>query len=293
MRELVIISGKGGTGKTSLSAAFSDLAGSQVLADCDVDASDLPLILSPIVQTINEFRCGNEAIVKQSSCSSCGKCIQLCRFNAIRRNQSGKAYIDPSACEGCGVCVHFCPQKAIDFPERLCGEYFVSLTRNGTMVHARMKPGSENSGKLVSEVRKEARRLALEQQKDFILTDGPPGIACPVIASITGADAILAVTEPSLSGAHDLERILSLAAHFKIKALVCVNKWDINPENTLAIESAALKAGAFPVGRIPYDKLFTRAQIAGRTVVKYHESSAAEAVKEIWDKTSQFLSQLK
>ena len=213
MKELVVISGKGGTGKTSLTAAFAVLAGRSVIADCDVDASDLHLVLSPRVVERHEFRSGREAVILQSDCIGCGVCRRWCRFDAVNmgKNDRGETVfsIDPASCEGCGVCVRFCPAQVIDFPQRICGEWMVSETRCGTMVHARLGVAAENSGKLVSTVRGEARRIAEEQGQGLILVDGPPGIGCPVIASLSGASAVLVITEPTVSGEHDLGRVLS------------------------------------------------------------------------------------
>ncbi len=279
MKELVIISGKGGTGKTSITASFASLAASAVLADCDVDAADLHLVLAPTVQRRETFTSGHAAEIRSADCTRCGLCETLCRFGAIR-----DFTVDPLACEGCGVCVEFCPEKAIDFPEQDCGEWFASATRCGDMVHAHMKPGAENSGKLVSLVRREARVLAEQQNSNYLLVDGPPGIGCPVIASITGADAVLVVSEPTLSGEHDLKRVLELTNHFKIPAMVCINKWDINPEMTERIEASALALGAKPVGRVPYDAAVTAAQINARTLMEESNEGAAKAVRQTWSR---------
>jgi MinD superfamily P-loop ATPase len=266
MKELVIISGKGGTGKTSVTASFAALANRAVFADCDVDAADLHLILNPEIRDRNLFYSGHEAIVREADCTGCGLCAELCRFDAIRES-GGRFRIDPESCEGCGVCVEFCPVKAIDFPDRLCGEWFVSQTRYGTLVHARLGIGAENSGKLVSTVRQQAKQFATAVQAEWILVDGPPGTGCPVIASISGADAVLAVTEPTLSGQHDLQRVLDLARHFSLPAFVCVNKWEINPEMTEKIEACAAASGARVLSRIPYDRDVTRAQINAQCAV--------------------------
>ncbi len=284
--ELVVISGKGGTGKTSLTASFAVLAESPVIADCDVDAADLHLVLSPRIHERHEFRSGHEAFIRQKDCTGCGVCLDYCRFGAVKK--SGKIdgqpqfSIDPVSCEGCGVCVRFCPENAIDFPERLCGEWMVSETRCGPMVHARLGVAAENSGKLVSMVRREARRIAEQGEYRFILVDGPPGIGCPVIASVTGADFALIVTEPTVSGEHDLERILSLTRHFHIPAAVCVNKWDINAEMTERIETAAKRSGAGIAGRIRYDNGVTRAQMKECAVVET-ETPAAGDMRSVWD----------
>ena len=277
MKELVIISGKGGTGKTSMTASFAVLSGCCVLADCDVDAADLHLILRPQVHRQEIFMSGHAAVIREADCTQCGLCETLCRFDAIHNLK-----VDAVGCEGCGVCVEFCPVSAIDFPEQACGSWFVSTTPSGEMVHARMHPGAENSGKLVSLVRQEARRIAEQNQTDFILVDGPPGIGCPVIASITGADAVLVVSEPTLSGEHDLKRVLQLAKHFRVQAMVCVNKWDINPDMAQRIEALAGSMGAAPVGRIPYDAAVTEAQVNGCSLVEHSQGAAAQAVKDVW-----------
>jgi MinD superfamily P-loop ATPase len=283
MKELVIISGKGGTGKTSVTASFAALAENAVLVDCDVDAADLHLILDPQVRERHDFYSGHEAVIRQADCTACGLCQTLCRFDAIQES-GGTLEIDSASCEGCGVCVEFCPAKAIDFPDRLCGEWFQSQTRFGPLLHARLGIGAENSGKLVSTVRGQAKQFAQAIQADWILVDGPPGTGCPVIASITGADAVLAVTEPTLSGKHDLLRVLELTGHFKIPAFVCINKWDINPEMTGQIEAAATAAGATVLARIPYDKSITTAQINGQSVVELNNGPAAQSIQIVWEK---------
>jgi len=282
MKELVVISGKGGTGKTSVLGSFAALANNAVFSDCDVDAADLHLILKPDVQTKTVFKSGHEAVIRSADCIGCGRCEEVCRFDAVDRCDD-VFRIDPSACEGCGVCVHFCPVNAIDFPEAICGEWFVSNTRFGSMVHARLGIGAENSGKLVSVVRKEARQIAEEQGADWLLVDGPPGIGCPVIASITGADAVLVVTEPTVAGEHDLERVLGVAKHFQIPASVCVNRWDINSEMTVRIETVAENLGATVAGRIPYDRSITEAQVRGESVVEFNEGAASKAIRVLWE----------
>jgi MinD superfamily P-loop ATPase len=284
MKELVIISGKGGTGKTSITASFAALAQKAVLADCDVDAADLHLVLRPQIENHHAtFSSGHIAVIRSLECIECGLCQSVCRFGAIKRK--GEVYaVDPFSCEGCGVCVEFCPARAIDFPEHVCGEWYVFATPFGEMVHARMNPGAESSGKLVSLVRKEARKIAEKQDADYLLIDGPPGIGCPVIASITGADAVLIVTEPTLSGEHDLQRVLELANSFGIPAMVCVNKWDINPHMTERIETKVNESGAIPIGRIPYDEGVTRAQINGLTLIEETNGPASQAIKAIWEK---------
>jgi MinD superfamily P-loop ATPase len=286
MNELVVISGKGGTGKTSILASFAALAGHAVLADGDVDAADLHLLLAPTVQRREEFRCGRAAVIRQTDCIGCGACLARCRFEAVRMDKGGvgegRFTIDPTACEGCGVCVKACPVEAIDFPERVSGEWYVSDTRFGPLVHARLNPGGENSGKLVSQVRTVARDLAAERAADTVLVDGPPGVGCPVIAAISGAAQVLVVTEPTLSGLHDLQRVLALTRHFNLCAAVCVNKWDLNPELAERIESVARAATAVVAGRVRYDLVVTQAQVAGRTVVEMGSSAAGDDIRNVW-----------
>jgi len=282
--ELVVISGKGGTGKTSVVASFAALAQNAVLADCDVDAADLHLVLPPEVEERHVFTSGHEAIVREADCDACGECLEACRFDALTTPPgSAVPKVDPIACEGCGVCVHICPAKAIDFVPQECGEWFVSSTRYGPMVHARLGIAAENSGKLVSTVRAEARKTAARTGRGLIIVDGPPGIGCPVIAAITGATGVLLVTEPSVSGEHDVERALGLAKHFAIPAAVCVNRWDLYPEGAERIEQTARRHGADLAGRIRYDPAVTRAQIEARPVVDLG-GEAAEDIRAVWQR---------
>ena len=281
MKELVVISGKGGTGKTSVTASLAALASSPVIADCDVDAADLHLVLQPQIRESHEFLSGHEAVIRPDDCSGCGICMDLCRFDAVRPDED-VFIIDPIACEGCNVCVHFCPEQAIDFPQSLSGKWFISDTRLGPMVHAKLGVAAENSGKLVSLVRNEAKRVAGEENRKIVIVDGPPGIGCPVIAAITGASKVLVVTEPTVSGEHDLERVLHLARHFEIPASVCVNKWDINPEAAGRIEQKALALGARLAGRIRYDPDVTRAQIENKAVVET-DAPSAEDIRQVWE----------
>lgn len=292
MKELVVISGKGGTGKTSITASLAMLAHRPVVADCDVDASDLHLILAPEIQQQQEFYGSHVAVIHPESCQGCGICQELCRFGAIKEEGSAQApkyFVDSLDCEGCGLCVQFCPQKAIGFPERLCGQWMISKTRCGPMVHARLNAGAENSGKLVSTVRREARRLAEQEERPLILVDGPPGIGCPVIASITGASLILVVAEPTVSGEHDLERVLALANHFKIPAMLCVNKWDINKAMAERIENKGKQAGALVAGRISYNRAMTQAQLQGRSLVEYAGEAGGAEVISLWRSIRDFL----
>ena len=285
MKELIVISGKGGTGKTSITASFAMLAERPVVADCDVDAADLHLVLAPSLRERHVFMSGHQAVIMEEVCCNCGVCVPLCRFDAIQEvtmpDGTGTCRIDPTACEACGVCVHICPMDVIDFPERKCGEWMISDTVSGPMVHARLGVAAENSGKLVTTVRQQARRIAEEGKHPIILVDGPPGIGCPVIASITGASHVLIVTEPSVSGEHDMERVLDLTRHFGIPTSVCVNKWDINIEMTERIEELARQARARIVGRIRYDPSVSRAQIQEKAVVET-ACPCAEDIREVW-----------
>jgi MinD superfamily P-loop ATPase len=281
MRELVILSGKGGTGKTSLTAAFAAISKESVLCDADVDAADLHLLMSPEIKQKTDFKGGGLAIIDPDKCTECGQCLELCRFNAI----SDDFVVDKIDCEGCGVCVDLCPEKAIDFPTQTCGEWYISNTRFGPMVHAKLGIAEENSGKLVALVRQEARKFAEKKNIDLILTDGPPGVGCPVIASIGGATAMLIVTEPTVSGIHDMTRALELAAFFKVPAMVLVNKYDLNIDKANAIEGAVKKRGLTFLGNIPFDSAFTKSMVQAKTILEYDEKSdISREVKEMWNK---------
>ncbi len=286
MKELVVISGKGGTGKTSLVAAFASLAKDKVLCDADVDAADLHLIMDPVINERHDFMGGNTAVINSEKCSECGTCRELCRWNAI----SEEFVVDPIECEGCGVCVYFCPEEAIDFPENKCGQWFVSDTRFGPMVHARLGIAEENSGKLVTLVRQESKKLAETLGLNLIITDGPPGVGCPVIASIGGAAAVLIVSEPTVSGKHDMERVVQLASHFGVPALLCVNKYDLNPDAAKDIEDYGKGKGVELMGRIPFDPVFTEAMVMGKTVCEFAPGSQADnAAREIWKNVMNYL----
>ena len=288
MKELVVISGKGGTGKTSIVASFAGLAKNAVFADCDVDAADLHLVLEPKIKQKSNFSGGKRAVIIAEKCSGCRKCRELCRFDAIHLNGEGNDVVDktftvdPIACEGCKVCVEFCPVDAIEFYYSINGQWFISDTRFGPMVHAKLGIAEENSGKLVTLIRKEAKRIATEEEKGLIIVDGSPGIGCPVIASITGADLVLIITEPTLSGKHDLDRVADLAASFGIPTLLCINKSDLNQEITAQIAEEADNRRIKLAGKIRYDKAFTMAQILKATVIEYTGGWVSEEIKALW-----------
>jgi len=281
MLEITVISGKGGTGKTSLTGAFAHLSENRVICDLDVDAPDLHLLLNPQHEFEEEFFSGHVAVINQDLCLDCGECLELCRFDAIKKTADGLV-VDSLDCEGCKVCVHFCPAGAIDFPEKHCGQWYISRTRFGTMVHAQLFPGEENSGKLVTLLREKARALAGESGEDLILSDGAPGIGCPVISSLSGTDLAIIVTEPTPSGRHDLERVAELCAYFKVPAGVIINKYDLNLAQTGAIEEYCLKNDLNLVGRLLYDPAITEAMVPGQTITEFKPGPMAEEIKAIW-----------
>ncbi len=288
MKELVVISGKGGTGKTSIAASLAVLAQPCVIADCDVDAADLHLVLSPRIQCREPFTAGKRARIKPGHCTACGKCEELCRFEAIKFDGPGNGKVprtfrvDTLACEGCGVCAWFCAENAIEFVPVVSGEWFISETRCGPMVHAKLGIAESNSGKLVSVVRQNARVQAEQRGLHLVIIDGSPGIGCPVIASVTGASLVLVVTEPTLSGQHDLQRVVQLTRHFGIPLTVCVNKWDLNPEMSDRIEKYCREQTIPLAGMIRYDRSFTAAQIRAQSVVEASQDGAAAEIRELW-----------
>ena len=279
MKSITVISGKGGTGKTILTASFAALAESKVMADGDVDAADLHLILKPEIQREEVFEGGRPALIDPAKCVKCGKCINVCRFDAI----SDDFVVDPISCEGCALCYHICPVNAIKMNPSLAGRWYISNTRHGPMVHAKLGIAEENSGKLVALVRQQARLIAERDNLEYIIVDGPPGIGCPVISSITGTDLVVVVTEPTISGLHDLERVVGLATHFGIRSLVCVNKYDLNIQFTDQIETYCESVGSTFLGRIPFDTVVTEAMVNGKSVVEYTENGdVSEEIKRIW-----------
>lgn len=294
-QEIVVISGKGGTGKTSIAACFAQLATGSVVSDCDVDAADLHLILDPTVQEEGDFVGGIAVNIDQAKCSRCGACREQCRFKAVELRDDGRYVIDPNSCEGCGVCAIVCKSDAIDIEDDVNGKWFVSKTRFGPMSHAILGYAEENSGRLVTLVRDMASDMAAEDLATSdvsanvggpgqVIIDGSPGTGCPVIASLTGARYAVVVTEPTVSGLHDLERIMQLTKHFGVATGVIVNKADLNRDIAKKISEAAMRAGAEILGNIPYERAFTEAQIQKKTLLEYSESKAASAVVSIWEK---------
>jgi MinD superfamily P-loop ATPase len=285
MKEIVVLSGKGGTGKTSIVASFAVLAQSKVLADCDVDAADLHLLLKPQVKEEKEFWSGQVASIDEDKCTECGLCQELCHFGAIKDLR-----VDPFSCEGCGFCYQICPADAITMRDSMSGHSFISETKYGYLCHARLGIAQENSGKLVALVRQNAKLITERENLNYIITDGPPGIGCPVISSLSGASLALLVTEPTLSGIHDLDRVIGVCQHFGVSALVCINKYDINQENTKEIERYCINQGVGVVSKIPYDNVFTEALIKGLPVVEYGDFKISREIERLWQVTVRALS---
>lgn len=281
MKEIVVLSGKGGTGKTSIVGSLAALAQSKVMADCDVDAADLHLLLQPDIKESSEFWSGQVAVIDDGKCTQCGLCEELCRFDAIHEFK-----VDPISCEGCGFCSHICPDEAITMQENMAGHWAISNTKYGPLVHAKLGIAQENSGKLVTVVRRNARLIAEEQSLEFIISDGPPGIGCPVISSLSGAHLAVLVTEPTLSGIHDLERVIGVCRHFGIPASVCINKYDLNNDNTLRIQDHCANEGAEVVSKIPFDNVVTEALVHGLPVVEYSDGKVAEEIRSLWAEIS-------
>jgi len=285
MKQVVILSGKGGTGKTSVAAALAHLASQDMriaLADADVDAANLDLVLRPTRLEEHAFMGGQVAIIDPDRCTRCGRCYEVCRFDAVVPGED-RYRIDPLACEGCASCAYQCPEGAIRVQEQQAGLWFRSDTRFGPLFHAHLFAGQENSGKLVTMVKQQARLLALDEGRDLLIVDGPPGIGCPVIAASSGANLALLVAEPTVSGIHDLERILATVSHFRVPALVCINKADLNPGHTAAIEAFCAAGAIELVGKLPYDSVVTKAMVQGQPVTAYRsEGTMAAALREMW-----------
>jgi MinD superfamily P-loop ATPase len=288
MRQITVLSGKGGTGKTTITASFAVLAKKAVVADCDVDAPDLHMLLHPEIIETQEFKGSKLAVINEARCIKCGLCREKCKFNAVTESFA----IDSFSCEGCGVCAIVCPTNAIALTERVSGHAYISKTKYGFMAHAMLSPSESNSGKLVTLVRQNAKILAEREHCNFIIIDGPPGIGCPVIASVTGVDAGLVVTEPTMSGIHDLKRALQLLEHFNVQPFVCVNTYDINKDNAEKIESFCKENRINVIGKIPFNPIVTEAMVNGKTIIEYSPRSAvAKEIEGIWEKLSTLVSE--
>ncbi len=287
MREILVISGKGGTGKTSLTASFAHVSGNKIICDLDVDTPDLHLLLQPVHEREVEFHAGNEARINQADCISCGLCEEMCKYNAIHHDDLEVYSVDSIRCEGCKVCVTFCPEEAIAFPEKYCGRWYVSTTRFGTMVHAQLFPGEENSGRLVALLKNEAKKLAKDKNIDCILSDGVPGIGCPVISSLSGTDYAVIVTEPTPSGRHDLERVAALCGHFRIPVGIIINKADLNDEESGHIEQYCQESGYQLLAKLPHDPLVTEAMVKGLAVTECGDSPIGTKIRSAWEKIEQ------
>ncbi len=292
MKEIVVISGKGGTGKTSISAAFAMLGGNDlIVADCDVDAADMHLLLKPDFNTKVDFYSGQLAVIDSEKCTDCGKCAAVCRFNAISVID-GNFTVNPIKCEGCGYCSRICPVEAISNIQPKAGQWYESEIKNGsTMVHARLGIGADNSGKLVAKVKNEARRVAAERSKEMILVDGAPGIGCPVVSSLSGAALVVLVTEPSVSGFHDLKRVYQLVKKFKIKAACIINKHDLNLDVSKQIHDFVKEEGILQLSNLPYSPSFTRAMIQGQTIIEYDAAEIKASLVDSWEKILKSLNQ--
>ncbi len=279
MKQILVISGKGGTGKTVISGAFAALADNKVLVDCDVDAANLHLLLQPEIKERNLFKCGATAYISKEKCTQCGLCRELCRFDAITKDFE----IDAIACEGCAFCEFACPADAIEMREDVSGEWFISETRFGTFVHAKLGIAKENSGKLVSLIRQRANEIAKKQGCEWIIIDGAPGIGCPVIASLSGVDCAVVVTEPTLSGMHDADRVIKVARHFNTPVKIVINKYDLNVEMAERIESYFRERDIPVIGMIPFDKVVVDATVQGKTVIEYSNREMKQILSGIWD----------
>jgi len=279
MKQILIISGKGGTGKTVVTGALAALADNKVMVDCDVDAANLYLLLDPAIKERNEFRCGATAEIDASRCTRCDRCRTLCRFDAITKDFR----VDPVSCAGCGLCQLACPSDAITMQENVSGEWFVSETRFGPFVHARLGIAEENSGKLVTLIKQKAKDMAEEQKRDWMIIDGAPGIGCPVIASLAGVDRALVVTEPTVSGLHDAQRVIEVARHFNVKVWIVINKYDLNKDMTETICAYARKQDIDVIGQIPFDPRVVSAMTSGKTVIEEDDSPARRVLIGLWD----------
>ena len=286
MKEIVVISGKGGTGKTSITASFSVLCKNDtVVADCDVDAADLHMLLAPDFARSEDFYSGEVADIEQDKCTKCGKCVDVCRFDAIPVI-NGQFIVDPLSCEGCGYCARVCPVEAITNLDNKVGKWFISTTKKGnTMVHARLGIGAENSGKLVAKVKNEAKKIAIDSGMDFVLVDGSPGIGCPVVSSLSGASFVVMVTEATRSGLHDIKRVYELVKKFNLKAGCIINKYDLNKNVSKDIETFLKEEEIVHIGDLPYDENFTSAMVNGKTIIETENNNILKSILiDSWEK---------
>lgn len=290
MIEIVVISGKGGTGKTSITASLAILAGKEaVIADCDVDAADMHLLLAPDFDYREDFYSGQLGYINQENCIRCGRCAQVCRFDAIREIDR-RFVVDPLSCEGCGYCARVCPTKTIENKERLAGEWYISnIKTDSVMVHARLKIGADNSGKLVAKVKNEAKELATESRKEFVIVDGSPGIGCPVVSSLSGANFVVFVVEPSVSGIHDLRRVHQVVKKFHINAGCIINKADLNMGKQEELMAFLIEEKIAHIASLPYDENFTKAMVEGKTIVEYDQGNLKELLAESWNKIKEIV----
>jgi len=279
VKEILVISGKGGTGKTFVTGSFAALASSAVFADCDVDAANLELIMRAEIEERHEFKASRKAFIDPDICTRCGLCQSLCRFGAI----SDELKVDPVSCEGCGVCYHACPVDAVNMKEIVSGHWFVSRTPYGYLVHARLGPAEENSGKLVAAVRSKAKDIARSTGARWLISDGPPGIGCPVMASMAGVSAALVVTEPSLTGIHDLKRVLELCNHFQVRPFVCINRWDLDEGNASRLEETCFRLSVKVVGKIAFDRVVTDSMVRGIPLVEHSDGLVSRQVRSVWE----------
>jgi len=280
MKQIVVISGKGGTGKTVLTASFASLAENKVMVDCDVDAADLHLLLKPEIKERHDFRSGVTARINRDVCRECGECLSVCRFDAI----SEDFVVDPISCEGCAVCSHICPEGAIFMEENVSGEWYISDTKYGPLVHAKLGIAEENSGKLVAKVRQIAKEIAEKEKKDYVIIDGPPGIGCPVIAALTGVDLAIIVTEPTLSGMHDMERVAQVSKHFGIPTKVVINKYDLNKKNSETIKEICKQADIEVIALLPFSRQVSESIVQGIPLVEFSKNGIAEDIAVLWER---------
>jgi len=280
MKQIVVISGKGGTGKTILTASFAALAENKIMVDCDVDAADLHLLLHPVVKERHEFKSGKTARTDKKTCVGCGKCVDVCRFGAVKDDFT----IEAVSCEGCGLCALICPASAIIMEENIAGEWFISETGYGPFVHAKLGIAEENSGKLVAKIRQVAVQIAERDRLDYVIVDGPPGIGCPVIASLSGVDCAVVVTEPTLSGLHDAKRVIEVCGHFHIPVKMVINKFDLNAEITEDIERFCVSEKIEVAGKIRFDSSIPRTLVKAVTALEGASEETAKEIKNIWRK---------